>query len=153
VSSPKMAFVPANQRPIRVCGTCSTDLCAHHVCRVCSDCEECDVAEHMARMQSNPLRLRARHSFKSPSYRRSWLRKLGIVEADMPDAEWALSELRGDCCPCGNRKRQYDSFCRFCFRSLGAELQVKLNLHFKHGYLQYIRQAWADLRQLGRIAK
>jgi hypothetical protein len=91
-------------------------------------------------------------TFRDPNGRAAWLRRLGITEADIPDADRALCELRSDCCACHCRKQKLQSFCRVCWAKLPVELQPKLYLHFKFGYLTYVREAWAVLRRCGRIS-
>jgi hypothetical protein len=139
----------SEQQPVRVCGACSSDLCAHHVCRVCSDCPECDCDEtdaRLAREVVDDICVAVDHASPVMRQMRSvYLAKIGIAEADMLDASRAIDELRHDWCICGNRKMPFDSFCRTCFRKLPAGLRPNLNLHLKCGYLPYIRRAWKIL--------
>jgi hypothetical protein len=74
--------------------------------------------------------------------RRAVLGKLGIAEHDMADAAHALDELDSDQCVCGNRKRQKQSFCAHCFKSLPQRVQHGLYRHISAGYLSYVREAW-----------
>jgi hypothetical protein len=52
------------------------------------------------------------------------LRHLGISEADLPDADRALCELRSDCCACHCRKRRFQSFCNACIGVLKSPAYV-----------------------------
>jgi hypothetical protein len=79
--------------------------------------------------------------------RADYLRGLGIGWDDMADASRSIDELRSDMCGCGRRKRQYDSFCRDCYRDLPIGLRPNLNLHLKSGYLKYVREAWLLLAE------
>lgn len=144
--------------PLTACPMCSTELCAHGVCRVCGACTQCgdalpqstsgDVPEVSA---CEPHKPRSCHgSGETPLTRRQlrelYLRKIGIAEVDVPDAVRALDQLEGDQCVCGNRKRRHDSFCKPCYQVLPEEVRRGLYLHIKSGYLEMVRCAWQLLR-------
>lgn len=134
--------LPADKRPLEACPSCSTELCEHLVCRVCSSCPICD-AKNTAK--AVPRAVREYRSVTHAMQVNSRLRKLeaaGIQSEDMPDAVKAMDELASDCCPCGNRKRPYQSFCSHCFKLLPTDVREGLYLHMRNGYLQFVRRAW-----------
>lgn len=123
------------RQPLASCPTCSSQLCAHLVCRMCNSCPECDRA---------PLPdVRAIHK----AQRIERLRQRGIPEAQLEECCRALDELHADVCPCGNRKKPDWSFCSSCYRELPGELRTRLNLHITAGYLEAWHEATALLQK------
>lgn len=157
MNQPTAHATEPSRQPLTECPGCHASLCEHLVCRVCGDCPECDGRfRHAMGARPAPVVTPRGVTAATPADHRErrlrYLLSQGIAEADLDDADRALCELRGDCCACKRRKLRNQSFCLPCFKSLPSDLQAKLYLHFRHGYLEHIRRAWELLRRAGRIA-
>ena len=143
-----MPTAASPSRPLQSCPGCSSLLCAHLVCRTCGSCEACDTVQDMEMVRSlfpAPPRETMATTVEA-------LRRMGIAETDLEAPVRAMRELVSDECPCENRKRKFHAFCQQCYRALTPDVQRKLDLHIRNGYLDAYRQALAQLRALGRIA-
>jgi len=163
------ALQPQSSDPF--CGTCSTELCTHGLCRTCGGCDECereavirealgtgpgvgraslpDTAElPPAKLPICQIRLSATKVSRNQrdlGERIHYLLQTGIEWTDIADASRAIDERKHDGCGCGQWKRPGDAFCGDCFRMLGSGLRIKLKLHLSAGYLCHIRQAWKQV--------
>lgn len=88
--------LPAEQRPIRNCGICSSPLCSHHVCRVCSQCAECDAIHLHSAPAGSRFLVDVLTDRKSAAQARriDYLRGCGIAEEDFAEASRAVDNLK-----------------------------------------------------------
>ena len=62
-----------------------------------------------------------------------------------------LTELKSMRCPCGARKRAWDSFCAKCYRALPVRIREGLYQSFLGGYVDTWKEARRVLAGIGRI--
>lgn len=125
---------PANNPDVLTgCGICGAEFCTHQVCRQCGDCPVCDGGATEMPTPTSPLAEQERLRQKAMERRR------------------AIHELALVVCACGAKKKDHQSFCRSCYRSLPAEIQTGLYLDFSRGYIEWWRKAHEHLRASGRI--